>query len=89
MYYLERGMKSKFLAIFFAAVGAVTAVGTGNMVQANSVSTALSDFLNISPWITGIILAFLTALALFGGIKSIGKVASYLVPAMAVLHLKY
>lgn len=87
MYYLERGMKSKFLAVFFASVGAITAIGTGNMVQANSVSTALSGFLNVSPWITGIILAFLTALALFGGIKSIGKVASYLVPAMAVFYI--
>jgi alanine or glycine:cation symporter, AGCS family len=87
MYYLERGMKSKFLAVFFALVGAITAIGTGNMVQANSVSTALSDFLNINPWITGIVLAFLTAVALFGGIKSIGKVASYLVPAMAVFYI--
>ncbi len=87
MYYLERGLKSKFLAAFFALVGAVTAIGTGNMVQANSVSTALSGFLNVSPWITGIILAFLTALALFGGIKSIGKVAGYLVPAMAIFYI--
>jgi len=87
MYYLERGLKSKFLAVFFAFVGAITAIGTGNMVQANSVSTALSGFLNINPWITGVILAFFTALALFGGIKSIGKVASYLVPAMAVFYI--
>jgi len=66
MYYLERGLKSKFLAVLFASVGAITAIGTGNMVQANSVSTALLGFLNVSPWITGVILAFLTALALFG-----------------------
>jgi len=87
MYYLERGLKSKFLAVLFASVGAITAIGTGNMVQANSVSTALLGFLNVSPWITGVILAFLTALALFGGIKSIGKVAGYLVPAMAIFYI--
>lgn len=87
MYYLEKGLKSKFLAVFFAIVGAITAVGTGNMVQANSVSSALGDFLNVNPWVCGIILAFFTALALFGGIKSIGKVTSYLVPAMAMLYI--
>ncbi|MGD2169709.1 MAG: sodium:alanine symporter family protein [Chlamydiota bacterium] len=87
MYYLERGLKSKFLAVFFAFVGAITAIGTGNMVQANSVSTALSDFLHINPWISGIVLAIITGIALFGGIKSIGKVASFLVPVMAVFYI--
>lgn len=87
MYYLERGLKSKWLAVFFAVVGAITAIGTGNMIQANSVSTALLDVLNIKPWITGVVLSAFTGIALFGGIKSIGKVASYLVPIMAVFYI--
>ncbi len=87
MYYLERGLKSKWLAVFFAVMGSITAIGTGNMVQANSVSTALTDFLNIPPLITGIFLAIVTAIALFGGIKSIGKISSYLVPIMAVFYI--
>lgn len=87
MYYLERGLKSKWLAVFFAVVGAITAIGTGNMVQANSVSTALLDVLHINPWITGVVLSCFTGIALFGGIKSIGKVASYLVPIMAVFYI--
>lgn len=87
MYYLEKGVKSKGLALFFAFVGAITALGTGNMVQANSISGAIQGWLGIDPLWIGIALAVLTAVALFGGIKSIGKVASWLVPSMAVLYI--
>jgi AGCS family alanine or glycine:cation symporter len=87
MYYLERGLKSKGLAIFFALVGAVTALGTGNMVQANSISGALKESLHLDPLYVGIILSILTGAALFGGIKSIGKVSSWLVPSMAIFYI--
>ncbi len=87
MYYLERGMKSKKLALFFAFVGSVTAIGTGNMVQANSISGAVKELLHIDPLIVGIFLAVVTGIALFGGIKSIGKVSSWLVPLMAVIYI--
>lgn len=87
MYYLEKGANKKWLAVIFAVVGMITALGTGNMVQAHSVSEAMDELFHISPEICGIILAALTAFALFGGIKSIGKVSSYLVPAMAVFYL--
>jgi len=87
MYFLERGLKAKWLAVFFALMGAITALGTGNMVQANSVSHALLDHMQIAPWITGVVLAIFTGLALFGGIKSIGRVSSFLVPVMAILYI--
>ena len=87
MYYLERGLKSKKMAIFFAFVGAVTALGTGNMVQANSIAGAMTEMLGIAPITIGIGLALLTGFALFGGIKSIGKVSSWLVPIMAIFYL--
>lgn len=87
MYFLERGLKMKWLAVFFALVGAITAIGTGNMVQANSVSHALGEMLHFNPWFTGVTIAVLTGLALFGGIKSIGRVSSFLVPVMAVLYI--
>ncbi len=87
MYYLEKGANKKWLAIIFAVIGMITALGTGNMVQAHSVSEAMGDLFHISPEICGIVLAVLTAYALFGGIKSIGKVSSYLVPVMAAFYL--
>lgn len=87
MYYLEKGLKAKWLALVFAALGAITACGTGNMVQANSVSEALKDLCHLDPLWSGIGLCGLTAIALFGGIKSIGRISSYLVPAMAIFYL--
>jgi len=85
MVYLEKGLKSKGLAAFFAVAGAIAALGTGNMVQANSIASAFKDYAD--PLWIGILLSVVTGVALFGGIKSIGKVSSWLVPAMAVFYI--
>jgi AGCS family alanine or glycine:cation symporter len=87
MYYLERGLKSKKLAIFFALVGSITALGTGNMVQANSIAAGMRELVSIDTTWIGVALAVVTAIALFGGIKSIGKVSSWLVPCMAIFYI--
>ncbi len=87
MYYLEKGLKSKKLAIFFAVVGAITAIGTGNMIQANSISSGVREIFDLNPLWVGSILALLTGFALFGGIKSIGKLSSWLVPFMAIFYI--
>ncbi len=87
MYYLEQGLKSKRFAIFFALAGAITALVTGNMVQANSISAAMTDLFHFDPLLVGIVLAALTGISLMGGIKSIAKISSYLVPAMALFYI--
>lgn len=87
MYYLEKGLKLKWLGILFAFFAAVTALITGNMVQANSVALAIQDLFHLSPIWTGLILMVVVGLALIGGIKSIGRVVSILVPTMAVLYI--
>jgi len=87
MYVLEKGMNNKFLAVLFAAFTSVTAFGIGNMVQANSISHLLHDTFNVPSFITGIILAFLTAIVIIGGIKSIAKVCERLVPFMAIFYI--
>lgn len=87
MEYLERGAKMKILAILFAFFAAVAALGTGNMVQANSVALALQEVAGIDPIWVGLVLTFFVGVALFGGIKSIGKVAGVLVPTMAILYI--
>lgn len=86
MYYLAYGAKVKFLATCFALFGIFATIGTGNMVQVNSVADALSDLLSINPWVTGIIVAIVTAAVLLGGVKSIGKVAEIFVPIMALFY---
>ncbi len=87
MYFIEKGLGWKWLAVLFAVFASVAAFGIGNMVQSNAVAGNISASIGLNPWITGIILAVLTALVILGGIKSIGRVTSYLVPFMALFYV--
>jgi alanine or glycine:cation symporter, AGCS family len=87
MYYIERGLGWKWLAIAFAFFGGITAFFTGNLVQSNSIASAIHSSFHVNVWITGVILAICTGLVLLGGIKSIGGVTSYLVPFMALFYI--
>lgn len=87
MYFIERGLGWKWLAIAFAFFGAFAALGGGNMLQANSVADVMHSMFHLDPLISGFIMALLTGLTLLGGIKSIGKVASYLVPFMGIFYI--
>ncbi|MDQ0160628.1 alanine/glycine:cation symporter family protein [Alkalibacillus salilacus] len=87
MYYIEKGLNMKWLAVLFAIFGAVAAFGIGNMVQSNSVSDALESTFNVPVIATGVILTVLAALVIVGGIKSIGRVTAYIVPFMALFYV--
>ncbi|KGP72080.1 transporter [Pontibacillus yanchengensis Y32] len=87
MYYLEKGLKSKWLGVLFAFFGAGAAFGIGNMVQANAVTSSLQASFNIPKIATAIILVSLISLVIIGGIKSIGRVTSFFVPIMAVFYI--
>jgi AGCS family alanine or glycine:cation symporter len=87
MYVLERGMKSRWLGMVFAAFTAIAAFGIGNMVQANSISSLVHETFRVSPWITGAIMTAFTAVVILGGIKSIARACEWLVPFMAVFYV--
>ena len=87
MYVLRYGLNSRFLSISFAALGVFATLGTGNMVQVNSVADAMRVISPVTPWMTGVALSVLTACILFGGISSIGKVAEVFVPVMALAYV--
>src|SRR6266508_1662873 len=87
MYVLERGMKQKRLEIMFTILTAVSTFGIGNMVQSNSISSMVHETFRIAPWITGVLMAVLTAFVILGGIKSIAKVCEALVPLMAIFYV--
>ena len=87
MYFLARGAGMKKTGAAFALFGVLATIGTGNMVQVNSVADALNSSFHIPPLYTGIALAFITGAVLLKGIRSIGKVAEYFVPVMACLYL--
>ena len=87
MYYLSEGLGQKWLGVLFAAFAALASFGIGNMVQSNSIAEALNGTFGVNHWITGIVLAVFTGLVLLGGIKSIGRVTSVLVPMMIVFYI--
>ncbi len=87
MYYLEKGLNQKWLGILFAFFALIASFGIGNMVQANSVAEPLLLLLKIPKYVTGIVIAFLVWLVIIGGIKRIAKVASFIVPFMAIVYV--
>ncbi|MHB0995843.1 MAG: alanine/glycine:cation symporter family protein [Elusimicrobiales bacterium] len=87
MYVLERGLGARWLGLVFAFFTAVAAFGIGNMVQANSISNMLLESFSLPVWISGAVMAALTAVVILGGIKSIARTCEKLVPLMAVLYV--
>ena len=84
MYYLANGAGLPWLGTLFAIFTACAAFGIGNMTQANATAKIFESTFHIAPLTTGWILMILTGLVILGGIRSIGKFTSYLVPFMIV-----
>ncbi len=82
MYYLSKGVGLPWLGVLFAIFTALATFGIGNMVQANSATGIFQSVFHVQPWVTGLVLMVLTALVIIGGIRSIGKFTSVLVPVM-------
>lgn len=88
MYYLEKGLGQKWLAVLFAIFAVFAAIfGIGNMIQANAASGVANDVFNIPLWVTGLVFAILVGLVIIGGVKSIGRVTSIIVPVMIVFYI--
>ncbi len=87
MYALEKGLGWKWLAVLFALFTAIAAFGIGNTVQANAIATVASESYGISPYISGAFICVMTAAVVLGGVKSIARVCSMLVPLMAALYV--
>lgn len=87
MYALERGLHWKWLAVLFALFAALASFGIGSTVQANAISTMVSDQYGVPLWATGLILCALGAAVILGGVKSIARVCGALVPFMAVFYI--
>ena len=89
MYYIKNGLgdRWRWLGFLFALFGMVAAFGIGNMVQANSVADAVHSSFELPTWLTGVVMAGLTAAVILGGIRRIAEVAEKLVPLMAIAYL--
>ncbi|NCB62211.1 MAG: alanine:cation symporter family protein [Clostridia bacterium] len=87
MEYMDRGLKLRPLALAFSAFCVLASIGGGDMVQSNSIATALEHAFGWDRLLVGVVTAVLTGFVILGGIGRIGKVSEKLVPAMALLFL--
>ena len=87
MYYMEKGMNAKWLAIIFAMATVLSSFGTGSLPQINSIAAVLQSTFDIEPIVTGAVLSVLLALVIIGGIKRIAAVAAAIVPTMAIIYI--
>ena len=87
MYALEKGLGWKTMAVLFAIFTAIASFGIGNTVQANAIATVASESYGITPWMIGTFVCLLTGAVVIGGVKSIARVCSALVPLMALLYV--
>ncbi|MGT0244169.1 alanine:cation symporter family protein [Staphylococcus aureus] len=74
-YYITKGLNQKWLGIVFAILITITFAFVFNTVQSNTIAESLNTQYNISPVITGIILAIVTAIIIFGGVRSIATLS--------------
>lgn len=91
MYTMKKGFKHKkvgaVLGWLFALFAVIASFGIGNLTQANSISDSLYSTFNIPVHVTGIILTVISLIIIVGGIKTISKVSSVVVPFMAVFYI--
>ena len=86
-YYIEQGLKKKWMGVTFAILITVSFGFVFNAVQANTVSQAFNTAFGVDKLTMGIILAVLTALVIFGGVDRIAKVSEVIVPIFAGLYI--
>ncbi len=86
MYYMEHGLKMRWLAIFFAVALVISSFGSGNLPQSNNMAAGLEASFGIPTWMSGAVLATLLGLVIIGGIRRIALVAAAIVPTMGILY---
>lgn len=96
-YYIERVLKARWLGIVFSILMIACFAYGFNALQSFNISSSLNYYSNYVPeayraylpTIIGVILAILTGLVIFGGVKRIGFITSGLVPIMAILYILF
>lgn len=91
MYTMKRGLKNKRLGAvlgwLFALFAVLASFGIGNMTQGNSIASALYATFDVPVHISGIAVTLLSLTIIVGGIKTIAKISSVVVPMMAVFYM--
>ena len=86
MYYIEQGLNMKWVAILFAFLMMITAIGSGNMPQINNIALVMNTEFAVPKLFTGLFLVTLLWIIIIGGIKRIASVASKIIPIMGLIY---
>ena len=86
MYYIEQGLNMKWVAILFAFLMMITAIGSGNMPQINNIALVMNTEFSVPKLFTGLFLGALLWIIIIGGIKRIASVASKIIPIMGLIY---
>lgn len=86
-YYIEYGMHQKGFAVIYAFIIVLTYTFGFSAIQANTIATSFMDVLSIPPLLTGVGLALITSMIIFGGASTIAKMTSKIVPIMALFYI--
>ncbi|MGX1264322.1 AGCS family alanine or glycine:cation symporter [Rossellomorea marisflavi] len=86
-YYMEKGLNARWMGILFAIIITFCFGLVFNSVQSNTISLAMNEAYSFDRLTIGIILAVLTAVIIFGGVKRIASVTQIVVPVMAILYI--
>ena len=87
MYYMDRRLNMKWLAVAFAIATVISSFGTGNLPQSNNIAASIESTFGFDPLVVGSILGILLGLVILGGITRIAAVTSKIVPLMALIYL--
>jgi AGCS family alanine or glycine:cation symporter len=86
MYYIEHALNMKWVAILFAFLMMITAIGSGNMPQINNIALVMNTEFSVPKLFTGLFLGALLWIIIIGGIKRIASVASKIIPIMGLVY---
>lgn len=87
MYYMDRRLNMKWLAVAFAIATVISSFGTGNLPQSNNIAASIESTFGFDPLVVGSVLGILLGLVILGGITRIAAVTSKIVPLMALIYL--
>ncbi|HHR5883851.1 TPA: alanine/glycine:cation symporter family protein [Providencia alcalifaciens] len=86
-YYMQKGLKQRWMGVLFSIFLIIAFGLVFNAVQANSIAQATAVAFDFNPLYVGIALVILSGTIIFGGLRSIAKVAEFVVPIMAIAYL--
>jgi len=86
-YYIEKGLGKRWLAVFFSLCLLVAFGLAFNGVQSNTIAQATNEAFGVPTWMTGLVLVVLVAPVVFGGLRSVARIAGKIVPVMAILYI--